>query len=62
MAKTYEQKLKAYKNQCVNMAGLEVLNVKYHISSKDAKAAGHFASRAARWVFEAHPELREVTA
>ncbi len=60
MAKTYEQKMKAYKATMRNKAGLEDLNVKYSINSKNADAAGHFAARAARYVFTAYPELREV--
>jgi hypothetical protein len=60
MAKTYEQKMAAYKNQMRNMAALEVLNVKFQINSENADAAGHFAQRAARWIFTAYPELREA--
>jgi hypothetical protein len=60
MAKSYEQKVAAYKATCKNMAALEVLNVKFQISSENADAAGHFAANAARWVFEAYPELREA--
>jgi hypothetical protein len=60
MAKSYEQKMKAYKATCTNMASLEVLNMKFQIASENAKAAGYYASRAARWVFTAYPELREV--
>ncbi len=59
MAKTYMQKVSAYKATCRNMAGLEVLNVKYKINCEDADAAAHFARRAAHWIFSAYPELRE---
>lgn len=58
-AKTYEQKMKAYKATCKNMAGLEVLNMKFQIASENADAAGLLAARAARWVFTAYPELRD---
>ena len=60
MAKTYEQKVKAYKATCKNMAGLDILNMKFQINSDNADAAGHFAARAARWIFTAYPELREA--
>lgn len=60
MAKTYEQKMRTYKATMVNMAGLEVLNAKFQINSENADAAGHFAARAAGYVFTAYPELREV--
>jgi hypothetical protein len=60
MAKSYEQKVKAYKATMRNMAGIEVLTMKFHISSGNVDAAGHFAARAARWVFTAYPELREA--
>lgn len=59
MAKTYEQKMKEYKATMRNMAGLEILNMKYQINKGDAKAAGILAARAARWIFTAYPELRE---
>lgn len=59
MAKTYEQKMKAYKATCINMARLITLNVKYSINSGDADAAAKFAHDAARYVFTAYPELRE---
>lgn len=60
MAITYEQKVKAYKATCRNMAGLEVLNVKFSISSENVDSAKVFAARAARWIFTAYPELREA--
>ena len=60
MAQSYEQKMKAYKVTMVNMARLETLNAKFQINVEDAKAAGYFAARAARFVFTACPELREV--
>ena len=60
MAKSYEAKMKAYKATCTNMAGLEVLNMKFQIASENADAAGTFAARACRWVFTAYPELREA--
>jgi hypothetical protein len=62
MAKSYEAKIKAYKSTCTNMAGLEVLNMKFQIASENADSAGISAARAARWVFTAYPELREVAA
>jgi hypothetical protein len=60
MAKSYEQKMKAYKATCINMAGLEANNAKFQINMERAKDAGIYAMRAARWVFTAYPELREV--
>lgn len=59
--KTYEQKMAAYKAQMRNMAELEVLSVKFQINAENAAAAAHFAKRAARWIFTAYPELREVS-
>jgi hypothetical protein len=62
MAMTYEQKMAKYKATMKNMAELEVLNVKFFMNSENpeaAKKAGHFAARAARWIFTAYPELRE---
>lgn len=61
-AKSYEQKMKNFKATCKNMAGLEVLNMKYQIASDNAEAAGILAARAARWIFTAYPELREEEA
>jgi hypothetical protein len=58
----YEKKVAKFKNECRNMAGLEVLNMKFQISSENADAAGHFAARAARWAFHGYPELREEAA
>ena len=60
MAKSYEQKMKAYKATMVNIAQLETLQVKYQINSENPDAAGWYAFRAARWVFSAYPELREI--
>jgi len=60
MDKSYEAKMKAYKATCKNMAGLEILNMKFQIASENADSAGVFAARAARWVFTAYPELREA--
>ena len=59
MAKTYEQKMAAYKATMKNMAQLEVLTVKFHINMEDAEKAGIGTARAARWIFTAYPELRE---
>jgi hypothetical protein len=59
MAKTYEQKMKAYKATCVNMARLETNNAKFCIAGEKIEEAGVYAFRAARWVFEAYPELRQ---
>jgi hypothetical protein len=58
--KSYEAKVKAYKATCCNMAGLEILNMQFQIAGNNAESAGAFAARAARWVFTAYPELREV--
>lgn len=60
MAKTYEQKMAAYKATCKNMASLEANNAKFQISSENVESAAYFAARAARWIFTAYPELREV--
>ena len=60
MAKTYEQKLKAYRSTCINHAHLAVTYMKYEINSERAEAAGKIAIDIARWYFMAYPEAREV--
>lgn len=60
MAKSYEQKLKSYKATCINMAQMETMYAKFEINCEREEAAGARAHNAARWVFTAYPELREV--
>lgn len=57
---TYETKLAKYRATCINMARLEVVNLKFHVASGQADVAARFAARAARWYFFAHPEARDV--
>ncbi len=59
MAKTFEQKMKAYRATCVNHAQLATVYVKYEIASERPESAGKIAKGAATWVFKAYPELRE---
>ena len=60
MAKTFEQKMKAYRNTCINHAQLEVVYVKYEINSERPESAGARARLAASWYFKAFPDAREV--
>jgi hypothetical protein len=59
MAKSYEQKMKAYRSICINHAQLNVVYVKYEIASERPASAGKLAKDAATWAFNAYPELRE---
>jgi hypothetical protein len=59
MAKSYEARLKAYRNTCVNHAQLATVYVKYEIASERPEEAGKQARIAAKWAFEACPDLRE---
>ena len=61
MAKSYEQRMKDFRNTCVNHATALTVSVKYEIASERPERAGLAAHDAARWAFEAYPELREVT-
>jgi len=60
MAKTYEQKMKAYKAICINHAQMNTVYVKYEINSERPESAGKIAAISARWAFTAYPELREL--
>lgn len=58
-AKTYEQKMAAFKNTCKNMAGVIALTAKYQISAGRPDEAGKAAAASARYAFHGFPELRE---
>jgi hypothetical protein len=60
MAKTYEQKMKAYKATCINHAHMALVYMNYEINSGHPGAAGQIAVVVARWAFTAYPELREA--
>jgi hypothetical protein len=60
MRKTYEQRMQAYRDTCVSHAQLETVYIRFDIDSNRAEAAYVRAVIAARWVFLAHPELREA--
>lgn len=59
MAKTYEQKMKTFRNTCANMAQMITLTVKFQISQENASEAGKAAMAAADYAFHGYPELRE---
>jgi hypothetical protein len=61
MAKTYEQKMRNYRNTCINHAQLTTVYVRYQINSERAHEAGILARTSASWAFMAMPELREVS-
>jgi hypothetical protein len=60
MAKSYESKVKAFKNICSNMAAMIALTAKFQINSGNAEEAGKAAAASARYAFHGFPELREV--
>jgi hypothetical protein len=59
MAKTYEQKMRVYRNTCINHSQLTTLYVKYQINSERPYEAGILAKTSASWAFMAMPELRD---
>jgi hypothetical protein len=60
MAKTFEQKQKAFKNTCKNMAALIALTAKYQVSAGRPEEAAKAAAASARYAFHGFPELRET--
>jgi hypothetical protein len=58
-AKTYEQKMAAFRNTCRNMAANIALTAKYQVSAGRPDEAGKAAAASARYAFHGFPELRE---
>lgn len=58
-AKTYEQKMKAFKANCSNMAQMITLTVKFQVSQENSVEAGKAAKASASYAFHGYPELRD---